>query len=500
MRIHRMVCLFVALLPGGIRSAAAQDARPAAAEAPAQAASAPAKLTVGKMDVSVNWRSRLEMWDWFEGPVGNTDYAFFHSLLRAGIGRSTAAMDWRVEVSVPALVGLPDAAVAPAPMGQLGLGGTYYAANSGRVNTAAIFPKQAFVQFNRLGRFTVKLGRFEFFDGTEARIPDPAVAAIVQGRVAHRLISNFGFTVAQRSYDGGLVSWNAGANGVTAFAARPTAGVFQVKGAKELDIEIYYGAYNRALRIGRDTGSFRAFGIGYVDHRASVLKTDNRPAELRAADRESIALATYGANYVHVMDLERRGKLDFTGWAVAQAGSWGNLTQRSGAFVGEIGWQPRMKLSPWVRGGYSWGSGDGNPLDGRNGTFFQLLTTPRQYARLPFYNMMNNQDAYGIVTLRPNAKVTLRGEVHNLRLANRADLWYGGGGAFQESTFGYAGRPSSNRQSLASVWDVSADTQPTPHIGVNLYYGHASGGGVVRGAFPNGAGASFGYLETVVRF
>jgi hypothetical protein len=50
------------------------------------------------------------------------------------------------------------------------------------------------------------------------------------------------------------------------------------------------------------------------------------------------------------------------------------------------------------------------------------------------------------------------------------------------------------------VWDVSADTQPTPHIGVNLYYGHASGGGVVRGAFPNGAGASFGYLETVVRF
>jgi hypothetical protein len=254
------------------------------------------------------------------------------------------------------------------------------------------------------------------------------------------------------------------------------------------------------VRRGRSAGAFRAFAIGYVDHRTSLLKTDNRPAPLRAADREAIALATWGANYVHVVDMDRRGKLDLVGWGVAQTGSWGALSQRAGAVFAEVGWQPRTAWNPWLRGGYSWGSGDGNPLDDRNGTFFQLLPTPRQYARFPFYNMMNNQDVYGMLTLRPDPKVTLRGEVHHLRLASSADLWYGGGGAFQESTFGFAGRPSSGRESLASVFDVSADTQPTPHIGVNLYYGHASGGGVVGGTFSRSARGNFGFVETVVRF
>jgi hypothetical protein len=80
-------------------------------------------------------------------------------------------------------------------------------------------------------------------------------------------------------------------------------------------------------------------------------------------------------------------------WGVVQTGSWGDLAQRAGAFVGEAGWQPPVKvLKPWLSAGYSYGSGDGNPNDSHHGTFFQVLTTPRQYARFPFYNMMNNED------------------------------------------------------------------------------------------------------------
>jgi hypothetical protein len=269
---------------------------------------------------------------------------------------------------------------------------------------------------------------------------------------------------------------------------------------KELNVEIYYGAYNRAVKTDRGAGSFRAFVVGYVDRRTSVLKTDNRPAPVRATDRESIALATYGLNYVHVFDTEAAGKFDVVGWAVMQAGSWGTLTQRAGAFVGEVGWQPRAALKPWVRAGYSYGSGDGNPQDARNGTFFQLLTTPRQYARFPFYNMMNNEDVYGLFTLRPNPKLTLRSELHGLWLANPSDLWYSGGGPFQPNTFGYAGRPSSGRTSLASVWDVGADTQLTPNVALSLYYGHAAGRDVIRGIYPNAPGGNFGYVESTVRF
>jgi hypothetical protein len=56
------------------------------------------------------------------------------------------------------------------------------------------------------------------------------------------------------------------------------------------------------------------------------------------------------------------------------------------------------------------GSGDGNPNDNTHGTFFQVLPTPRPYARFPFFNMMNNEDTFGMLILRPHAKVTTSSE------------------------------------------------------------------------------------------
>ena len=99
---------------------------------------------------------------------------------------------------------------------------------------------------------------------------------------------------------------------------------------------------------------------------------------------DKIQLATYGGDYVQVINTTNAGKFDFLVWGVFQGGSWGALTQRAGAFVGEFGWQPPVKhLKPWLSAGYSYGSGDGNPNDSTHGTFFQVLTTPRQYARFP---------------------------------------------------------------------------------------------------------------------
>ena len=142
------------------------------------------------------------------------------------------------------------------------------------------------------------------------------------------------------------------------------------------------------------------FGLGYVDDRTTILKTDNRPTPIRTKDVGKIQLATYGGDYVQVINTTNAGKFDFLAWGVIQGGSWGAVTQRAGAFVGEFGWQPAVKhLKPWLSAGYSYGSGDGNPNDSTHGTFFQALTTPRQYARFPFYNMMNNEDFYATLNL-----------------------------------------------------------------------------------------------------
>ena len=120
----------------------------------------------------------------------------------------------------------------------------------------------------------------------------------------------------------------------------------------------------------------------------------------------------------------RSATFDAMLWGAAQTGRWGRQQHRAGAVDVEGGIQPKLLpgLQPWLRGGFYRGSGDGNPNDNSHGTFFQILPTPRPFARFPFFNMMNNQDTFGMLILRPNAKFTWSGEFHSLRLSNPADL------------------------------------------------------------------------------
>jgi Alginate export len=459
------------------------------------------KHKLGPFDISVSWRTRTEGWNWFQGTSGNSDYPFWDSTLRIGVGQEREGFDWFAEGEQPSIVGLPTDAVEAAPQGQLGLGGTYYAANGNESNNASFFLKQGFVRFKRLGGADAKLGRFEYFDGTEVKPADPLLAAVVQTRIAHRLISNFGFTAVQRTFDGAQLAFNFGRNNVTLFGARPTVGIFQIHGMDELDVDIYYGAFTRSFSSGTSASQLRVFAAGYVDDRHTVLKTDNRSQSDRAADGSKIEIATYGADYAQVFNTAAAGKFDFFVWGVLQGGSWGTLRQRAGAFVGEFGWQPAVKiLKPWISAGYSYGSGDGNPTDSRHGTFFQLLTTPRQYARFPFYNMMNNEDGYATLNVSPTRKLVLRSEAHLLRLTNAADLWYQGGGAFQPKTFGYTGRPSGGYRSFANVWDLSADYQFTSSFSATLYYGHSWGRSVIKNIYPTDANAQLAFLETNFHF
>ncbi|HTS37316.1 MAG TPA: alginate export family protein [Candidatus Solibacter sp.] len=462
--------------------------------------SPPPKHKLGPLEISVNWRTRAEGWYWFQAPIGNSDYGFWDSLLRVGIGQTGERFDWFIEGEQPSILGLPNDAVIAAPQGQLGLGGSYYAANNNHTNVANGFVKQAFVNFKNLGPLGLKIGRFEYFDGMEVKPKDQLLAGIVQNRISSRLISNFTFTAVQRSFDGVQLSANSSRNNFTFFGGRPTQGVFQFKGMDELDVDSYYGAYTRQVGNENSAGDFRAFAMGYIDHRTTVLKTDNRPASVRAGDLGKIQIATWGADYVHVVHTLASGNFDFLVWGALQTGSWGALTQRAAAFVGEAGWQAPVKVKPWISIGYSYGSGDGNASDSRHGTFFQDLPTPRQYARFPFYNMMNNEDLYASFSIKPVSKLGLRSEVHALRLASASDLWYSGGGAFQPKTFGFTGRPSNTNQGLANVCDISADYQFTRSFAATLYYGHAFGKGVISSIYTKDSNGQLIFLETNFHF
>jgi len=486
--------LWVALVHPGV--AQAQSSSPPNLDPPGVS-----DLKLGPIKISGDWRVRVEGWDWFEPNAGENAYVFPHSLLRVAISQETERIDWKLEASQDTIILLPRNAVVAAPQGQLGLGGTYYAANENARNNIDAFVKQAYLQINHLGKGKLKVGRFEYFDGAEVKPKDATLAALVQTRISQRLLGNYGFSAVQRSYDGGQFDYNFGKANVTLFGGDPTEGVYQIDGMGQLDINVYYGALTVSTGTENSAGELRLFGLGYVDHRTNVLKTDNRPQAIRAADHGQIDIGTYGGNYLHVFNTEAAGKFDFLVWGAAQTGAWGRLTQSAAAFVGEFGWQPPVEaLKPWLSVGYSYGSGDGNPRDSVHRTFFQILPTPRMYARMPFYNMENNEDLYGSFGLRPASKLAVRSELHALRLANRNDLWYLGGGAYQPQTFGYTGRPSGGDRGFANVWDLSADYQVTRTFAVGLYYAHAWGKAVIASIYPQDPNGQFAYIETNLRF
>jgi hypothetical protein len=198
----------------------------------------------------------------------------------------------------------------------------------------------------------------------------------------------------------------------------------------------------------------------------------------------------------------KAGTLDFLARAVGQTGRWGRLDQRAYAVDFEAGWQPAIlpKLKPWLRGGYTLGSGDGNPNDRTHGTFFQILPTPRPFARFPFFNMENNCDIMGALILRPHKLVTISGEFHALALANASDLWYSGGGVFQPWTFGYTGRATGGAKSLANLYDTSLEYRVRPNVTATAYVGYAQGLAAMKAIYPKGQNGALGYLELNYRF
>ena len=110
---------------------------------------------------------------------------------------------------------------------------------------------------------------------------------------------------------------------------------------------------------------------------------------------------------------------------------------------------------------------------------------------------------FGQLRIKPHAKVAARFDAHHLRLSNKNDLWYVGGGAFQKNTFGFVGRPSQSKQSLGWLFDASADITINARTAVTVYYGGMRGGNIQSAIYPLGGknpSGHFLYFELTQKF
>jgi hypothetical protein len=464
------------------------------AQSPSQPAASKSPVSITVYD-----RTRVETWQWFAAPPQSETYSYAGSLLRVGAGQTLGRFDWQLELSQPSVLGLPADAVSPiSAQGQMGLGASYYVANGNNSNAAAAFLKQGYLRYRAGDDRNIRLGRFEFFDGQETKPKDAALAWLQTNRISQRLVGNFGFSTAQRSFDGVDGYWGKSTWDITAMAGRADQGVFNMNGNPELDVDLQYLAFTRSQL--RQHLLWRAFALGYHDGRTGIVKTDNRALAARKADHQNIRVGTYGGDFVATVSAGP-GTIDMLAWGVLQNGQWGELNQHSQAGALEAGYQlNHAPTSPWLRGGYFYGSGDNNPNDNRHETFFQVLPTPWIYAHFPFYNLMNNRDGFVQAVDHPAKRLELRSDLHWLSLASSNDLWYQGGGAYDNKVFGYVGRPANHHTSLATVFEATSSWQATRSITMNFYYGHAAGKSTVASIYPADHNAQFGYAEFVYRW
>ena len=140
---------------------------------------------------------------------------------------------------------------------------------------------------------------------------------------------------------------------------------------------------------------WRAFAIGYHDGRTGSDQ-DGQPRIWRCA-RPTIRISASAPMAVTCLRPFPRGRASSTFFFGArcrtEAGE--NLGHSANAAAVEGGYQlTKAPTAPWLRGGWFRSSGDNNATDATHNTFFQILPTPRVYARLPFYNLMNSTDEF----------------------------------------------------------------------------------------------------------
>ncbi len=459
-----------------------------------QAPPAPALIGTGKPVFTVYLRERGNVTDWFSATPNAEEYAHGDSLLRISLAQRVKKFDYLVEMSNSTEFALPQDAVAPvAAQGQLGLGASYFAASNNNVTPVAASFKSGFLRYHFKENNTLRVGRFEFFDGAETTPKNTTLLWLQTNRIAQRLVGNFGFSNGQRSFDGidghiGGKNWD-----LTGMGGRATKGVFTMNANPELNVDIQYAAYTRYLA--RQRVILRAFGIDYHDGRTGLTKTDNRTAAARALDHKNIRIGTYGGDMVAALPVGKE-TAELLVWGVGQTGRWGLLNQSSGAIAVEGGMKfDSVRTKPWLRGTFLRTTGDNNNTDGTHNTFFQMLPTPRIYARFPYFNMMNSKDEAIMLIDKPSPKLEIRTDMHFLQLTAPTDFWYSGGGAYDNKAFGFTGRPGNNHGSFSNLYDISADYAVSKQISMTAYYAHSFGKTVVATIYPVDRDANYGYIE-----
>lgn len=428
----------------------------------ALAGCAPGWATTPEFKLKTDFRFRSELTDSPSGdPSKDASYDLSHARLRLGADLSWPAVKLHAMVQAAGSWGLPS-------NGAFGAGPVHFGANGESDPDSVDLAELTIAWTGKAGKLVV--GRQPWEEGNEVATGVAYLDGVKKRRLGERLIGNWEWVNVGRRFDG--VSFGAACESthVAGFAFRPLGGGISYRDAfEELDdLEIYgltvTGKYDRWL----PKSDVRLFAIQYEDGRQGA----------RAAAGGDLSISTVGASL-----LAGGAGGDFVLWGAWQSGDWGSADHEAwAAFVeggGKIGRGPNAAT---LRAGFAVASGDGE-ADGVHGTFANLLPTNHKYYGSADYQAFQNvQELFVELLLKPSKRSTARLAVHHFDLNQEQDAWYGGSGAYDESSLGFAARRPKGGFTKPDIgWEYDAEGRLTLPRGfaldAGLSYFEAGGAG-----------------------
>lgn len=215
-----------------------------------------------------------------------------------------------------------------------------------------------------------------------------------------------------------------------------------------------------------------------------LLNEHGRPGD---ADRVTLGTRLAGtlpANFDYNIEL------------VGQTGDVAGDKVRAGAVHALIGHTlGNMIGKPRLVGEYNFASGDGDPTDGKLGTFDQLFPTNHaKYGYADLVGWRNIHDLHGGVSVKPVERASVGFDLRWFWLASRRDAFYNAAGLPVARV-----REGARHRYVGREMDVSTSIKLTNHLYIEAAIGYLFAGDFLKQATP-GSDSSYTYGMVSYRF
>jgi len=442
----------------------------------------------------INIRLRDEYWNTFQKQNTDTDRIYNFFLIR-----TRGWLDFKWDNLKIHVMGQGVKAFGFPENGAFGPGVLYFNASDQKTNPGNFQIGEAFIQYRGSDGFYFQGGRIPIREGREVLYKSaPKLNWVIKKRLSERLIGTWDWTNIGRRFDGVTGGYQNENYDLNFFGSWVTFGGFDIDDGlwKDLDnVIVAGGSITFKKDILLQNTQFKIFDYYYFDNR--------NPAIALAGD--DLKINTIGVNLVGAYEAGT-GEVDLLLWFALQFGDFGNESQKALAFIAETGYQfIHTPWKPWIRTGFAYASGDGDPDDSDHGTFFNYVPTNHKfYGNIDANAFSNLMDAYLQFIVSPHKQVMIAVDGHLFWLASEDEVWIGGSGPFNNSVFGYAFRnPVDGKdidRNIGGEIDLTLVVKVHEYLTFQFGYSHFFGGDGVSVVFDKEDQLDWFYAQATINF